>query len=454
MKRLLTLLLLGSLAGVTAPAARADETAEQAAERFSERLEQEIARTRRDIELARARRSGGAIVTPTSVVFVDGAEIPLEWTQWVEPVQIRRIRRAARTDTLLRVGPGVTLSLANLAGDIRVVTWDRNEVRIEAEHDRSDKLVTEMRNAVIKLGVGSKQRSPAEVEWKLTVPAWLPLELSGIESEIEVTGLRSSLRAQSMRGDVIVVGCHGPLEANSIEGEVHVTDVSGNVSVGSVNSVVRLVRVVGPVEAQTINGDIQLEKVESMDVDASTVNGRVYFASGYRPRGRYAFSSHNGRLIVPVPTDQNVNVTLASFQGQVESSMPVPNPAPRAKGRAMRFMFRDGVATPEVPELTAMPGTPLLPRVPRAPRAPRPPQMAPTPAVPELELESFGGLIRLASQEEVLKALTMQRAMLDSLRSLRSSARRSYEEARRLARRYQAPEAPAPPPTPEPPRED
>lgn len=437
-----------------APVTRADEPREDAAaaaaERFSERLELEIERAKLAAELARLGKLPGAIITEDAILFVDGAEIPIDWLEWVDPVQARRARRAARTDTVLRVAPGITLALNNMIGDIRVVTWDRDEVRIEAEHDRNDELVTELRNAVLKLGVSSRHPSRAEVEWKLTVPAWLPVTISGIESEIELSGLRNIVRAHTVRGDVIVASCQGPIEANSVEGEVRVTDVSGSVTAGSINNIVKLVRVVGPVEAQTINGDIQMEKVESVDVDASTVNGKVYYASGYRPRGRYTFSSHNGKVIVPVPKNQNVNVTLSSFQGQIESSMRVPKPAPRAKGRsmhAMRFKIRDGAWTPAGPELTA-------PRPPRAPRAPRA-GVAP-PATPELELESFGGLIRLASQEEVLTLLTNQRSLVAGARAQRAHARKAATDARRQARAHRhapddtpTPETPPPPPPPQ-----
>ncbi len=436
MRRAFPLLLLAAFA---APAAWADETAEESAARISARLDEAIAQAHRATARAHAKSSSGVLVTPNAIYFVDGAEVPIDWMEWVEPVKARRVRRAAQTDTIVRIGPGVTLSLANLSGDIRVATWNRNEVRIQAEHDRSDQLVTQLRGSTLKLGVGSRRASPADVEWTLTVPAWLPLELSGIESEIEVRGLRSSVRAQSMRGDVIVVDCRGPLEANSIEGEVHVTDVSGNVTAGSVNNIVRLLRVVGPVEAQTINGDIQMEKLESVDVDASTVNGRVYFASGYQPRGRYVFSSHNGRIIVPTPTDQSVNVTLSSYQGQVESSVPMPAPVARSKGRLMRFVMRDGVDTPDVPN---------APNAPRAPRPPRTPRVARALIAPELELESFGGLIRLASQEDVLRALNIQRSRLDSLRAMRVRGRAELEAARRHARHRVAP-TPPPAPTPE-----
>src|SRR5262249_25629942 len=154
---------------------------------------------------------------------------------------------------------GITLALANLSGDIVVQVWDRKEVRIEAEHDRSDRLVASMKDGTLKLSVRPREAEPADVDWKLTVPAWLPLESSGIASEIAVSGLRSLLRAQSMRGDVHVMSCQGPVELNSVEGDVHVEDVNGSVTAGSVNRDVRIVRVTGPIEAQSINGDIQME---------------------------------------------------------------------------------------------------------------------------------------------------------------------------------------------------
>ena len=46
-----------------------------------------------------------------------------------------------------------------------------------------------------------------------------------------------------------------------------------------------------------------------------------------------------------------------------------------------------------------------------------------TPRAPEVELESFSGLIQLASREVVERALELRRAKLDSLRALRGMAR-------------------------------
>jgi hypothetical protein len=385
------------------------------------------------------------MLTSKALLFVDGPEVPIEWVQWADQTGARRIRHAATTDTVVRVGPGVTLALANMSGDITVQVWDRNEVRIHAEHDRDDRIAAVVKAGVLKLSVHTREAVPADVEWNLTVPAWLPLELKGMESEIVVTGMRSAVRAQSMRGDVVVRSCQGPLEVNSLEGEVHVMDVSGNVTAESVNNVIRIVRVTGPVEAQTVNGDIQLEMLTSPSVDASTVNGRVTFASPFQPHGRYAFSSHNGKLCVGFSPDQEVNVKVSSFNGKVESSM--SGPAPEMRGHVLRFnggrveRFNSGRSLRFT--TGGLPEPPETPETPRAPRAPAPPQ------TPEIELESFGGLIQLASQEEALRTIDSQRAAYDSARINYLRARRDLLRARRLGRAPEpAPEAPAPAPAP------
>jgi hypothetical protein len=419
-----------------------DESREAVEEADRAAVEALRAQLRAEVRAAAAPQPG-VLVTPHAMLFVDGPEVPIDWVEWADGAGSRRVRHATVTDTVLHVDPGTTLSLSNLSGDISVDVWERNDVRIQAEHDREDRISTSLEDGVLKLSVRSRQEEPADVDWTLTVPRWLPLQLSGMESEIAVRGMRSAVSARSMRGDVVVRGCQGPLEVNSVEGEVHVSDVSGNVTAGTMNSIIRMVRVTGPVEAQTINGDIQLEKVASASVDASTVNGRVFYASPFQSAGRYAFSSHNGKLYVGLPLDQLVKVKLSSFNGQVESSVPVPMPAPEAHRHLVRFNGgRTFYFTTGKPADGSAPPAP--PSAPRAPSAPR---------VPELELESFGGLIQLASQEEALRTIDMQRASYDSLRSSIQRARRELARARKMGRlpdSDSAPPEPTPPPAPPP----
>jgi len=415
-------------------AGRAAECAQRAAERVAQRARRQAERT--------AER--GVVATPKALIFVDGPEVPWDGVNWADDARSRRMVRPIVTDTVLSVGPGVTLALANLSGDIVVQVWDRNEVRIRAEHDRGDRLVASMKDGVLKLGVRPREADPADVEWNLTVPAWLPLEISGIESEITVSGLRSSLRVGSMRGDVHVSSCQGPVELSSVEGDVHVEDVNGNVTAGSVNRDVRIVRVTGPIEAQSVNGDIQMEDVSSANVSASTLNGQVYYSSAFQKRGRYALATHNGKLHVGVANDDDpVNFTVSSFSGEVQATVPLPavpdSKSPAPYRRVMRFSWPSEAPAPPTPPSPPAPPSP-------APDA-RPRMMKYVSRAPEVELESFSGLIQLASREAVEQALGRRRAKLDSLRAVLDVAR-----ARRYSMRFREMTTPKPEEAPSPPK--
>ena len=428
----------------------ADRVQEQA-ERAAEKAQRDAERAARAAERAAERAAIGApgvIVTNDALLFVDGPEVPRDEVQWVDDARSRRMRQPTTTDTTLRVGPGVTLSLANLSGDIDVKVWDRSEVRVQAEHDRSDRVVAVIKDGLLRLGVRSREGAPADVDWNLTVPAWLPLEISGLESEITVAGMRAPVRAKSISGDVHVSACQGPMELNSVEGEVHAEDVSGDVTAGSMNSVVRLVRVLGPIAAQSINGDISMDDVSSADVSASTLNGQVYYASKFQSHGKYAFSSHNGKIWVGVDKAQPINVKVSSFNGQVESSIPVPPappappapPTPQAPMTWRTFKFSlPAEAAPSPSPSASSPSRKMRMRyVSRSSDAPR---------APELELESFGGMIQLASRAEIERALQLRQAMRDSASAVRTLARlrgmRLHEHPR------SAPEAPRPGEDPE-----
>ena len=422
-------------------ARHASEQAQADAERAQELAEQAAARAQRDAErFAReaeraAERAAigapGVVVTNDAILFLDGPEVPRDEVQWADDVRSRRMREPVTTDTTLRVGPGVILSLTNLSGDIAVQVWDKSEVRVNAEHDKSDRFVAVTRDGMLKLGVRSPEGGPADadVEWNLTVPAWLPLEIKNIESEIAVTGMRASVRAESMSGDVHVTSCQGPMELHSMEGEVHAEDVSGGINAVSMNSVVRLVRVLGPIEAQSINGDISMDDVSSAKVKASTLNGRVYYASKFQPHGRYAFSSHNGKVYVGVDKSQPMNVTVSSFNGQLESSIPVPPAPPEAPTpptpRTMTWRSWN-FSLPAEAGATPAPSAPTAPmttsaRVRAARMAAE--AAASAPRAPQLDLESFGGIIQLASRAEIERAILLRQAMRDSAEAARRLSR-------------------------------
>lgn len=358
----------------------------------------------------------------------DGAGTPPAWLELASPAGTKRTF-AARTETLITVPKGVALELTNLVGDIKVDGWDRDVVRIVAEHGRSDQLRTQLRvlrqqaealrrrtevlrqraesarreresvrralereaqrqeaqaqrleAGTLQVETLSRMGTPAVVDYTITVPTWMALRLSGMETDITVEGVRAAIEAESIRGDVLVRGGRGPVQISSVEGEVRAFDCDGEVQASSINESVELDDVSGELVVESVNGDIRIGRVKSRSVQASSVNGTVVYRGEFEPRGRYRLASHAGNLVVGVPVGAGVDVSVATFQGGFRSGFPL-EVGPWRKGQKFNFVLGTGGSSLE---LESFQGQIELLRPAEVPAAAPVPRAAPAPQAPKV----------------------------------------------------------------------
>ncbi len=381
--------------------------------------------------LVRRTPDGTLVLTPNrDFEFTPEADDAARLPRWIEmafPAGTRRTY-AARSETLLTVPKGAVLELSNLVGDILVDGWNKNEVRIVAQHgprDRMQARVVEMsrrveavrrrleelkrearerererggadaearqralaarqkalqeqaaRTAVLQVETLNRLGIPAAVDYNITVPQWMTVKLSGMESDISVAGVRAAIAAESVRGDVNVRGGRGDVQISSVEGEVRAYDCDCDVDASSINNDVELDDVTGALVVQSVNGDIQIGKVKSPSVQASSVNGTVIYRGAFEPRGRYRLASHAGNLVVGVPVDAGVDVSVATFQGGFRTAFPV-QVGPWRKGEKFNFVLGSGGSSLE---LESFQGVIELLRPGEVPVAPEAPEARPAPA--------------------------------------------------------------------------
>lgn len=254
---------------------------------------------------------------------------------------------APQTDTTFTVQPGTRLEVRNMGGDITVRTWDRNAVRIEAEHSSRTEVDVESSGSVVRVQARSR-RGPANiVDYRITVPASMSLDLSGMAAEIDVQGAQGEVAAQSVQGGVTVRGGRGTVSARSVQGEVRVEGAQGEVRAASTSEDVTVVGASGEVFAETVSGDIYLERITSGRVEAGTVSGDVYYDGGIQPRGRYSFITHSGDVVASVQEGADATISVATLNGEVEASFPLP-PRGDDGGRRVSYTLGSGSAQVEM----------------------------------------------------------------------------------------------------------
>lgn len=251
------------------------------------------------------------------------------------------------TDTTVVVRPGTRVEVHNLGGDIIVRTWDRNAVRIQAQHSSRERVEIGYGGVVLQISASSRRGAPRSVDYTLTVPVAMDLNLSGTYSDISVGGSGGRINVETIQGDVTVRGGGALVTLHSVGGDVDVSGVRGRLEASSTNGAVSVEDVEGEVYAETTNGDVLLEGIRSDNVSATTVNGDVVYRGTISDDGQYRLSTHNGDVTVTVPTGTNATVTVSTFSGDFESDFPVTL-GPSRQGKRFTFTIGSGRATMEL----------------------------------------------------------------------------------------------------------
>ena len=230
---------------------------------------------------------------------------------------------AQQTDTTVPVRTGARLEVNNFGGEIAVKTWSRSAVRIVADHASRDRVRIEASEQYVRVKVEGGRHGPSQVDYVITVPGWMALNLSGVYTDIKVDGAQSEVTAETVQGEVTVLGGSGNVSLKSVMGAVTLEKARGRIDLNSVNEAVRATDVSGDLSAETVNGDITLLQIESANVEANTVNGDITYDGTIKDGGRYRFATHNGSLRVGIPEKASVSVSVSTFNGDFSACFPV-----------------------------------------------------------------------------------------------------------------------------------
>ena len=247
-----------------------------------------------------------------------------------------------QTDTTFAVPAGASLSVNNFGGSIIVHAWTQNRVKVHAEHGSRGAIEASLVGNTVTLKASSRHGAPSIVDFEITVPQDMALTLSGTYTEIEVDGVRGAISAETVDGSVNVRGGSGIITLHSIQGSVTLADATGRIEVNSVNDGVELSNVSGQIKAETTNGDMTLMGIKSSSVDASTINGDVEYEGTVSDGGTYSFNSHNGDITVSIPEGANVTLSVATANGDIDPSFPLP--LTRTEGKH-RYTFKLGTGS-------------------------------------------------------------------------------------------------------------
>ncbi len=208
--------------------------------------------------------------------------------------------------------PGGTFTLENTNGEVRVATWERDQVSIEAElratsQSQLERIEIEVRGEGDRVSVHTRLprggffgNGSGVVNYHITLPRHARLEVKTVNGRVSVEGLEGRLEASTVNGGVEIADAAGEVHATTVNGSIRAqydaADPDGQHRFETTNGSVTVTLpddVTGRFEAHTVNGSI------STDFPL-TVEGRMFkkrlegrLGDG---RGSYRISTVNGAV--------------------------------------------------------------------------------------------------------------------------------------------------------------
>ncbi len=281
-------------------------------------------------------------------------------------------------DTTFSVRPNTRIDVETFGGEIRVRTWNRNDVRVQAQHGRRESIDIDSRGAAVSIEAEGYMGVAKDVRFQITVPRDVNISASGVQTEIDIEGVTGDVDAETVQGGIRVIGGNR-LKLESVEGDLIISGARGRVQASTVNRGIQVSNVQGDLDLETVNGPIIIQKVDARSVDASTVNGRIVYDGTLREGGDYSLATHNGPIWVVVPNNANVAISVSTFNGELDTTFEIPQFDMKARRRSYSFVLGNGRARLDLETFGGdinlrRPGE-SLPATVEAPRAPAPPRV-------------------------------------------------------------------------------
>ncbi len=231
-----------------------------------------------------------------------------------------------QSDQTVDVAKGTRLVLSNQAGEVTVRAWDRDAVRVQASHSPRERIDIQTADNTLRLRARSARGPSGLVDFTLTVPRWMAVNLSGTYLAATIEGTSAEVNVETVGGDLSLKGGSGAVTLRSIEGEITVDGSSGKVQATTVNDSITLTNVAGDIVAETTNGDVTVTNAKASSLEISTVNGDVRFEGPTAERGTYRINTHNGDIRISLGAQANATVFVRTFGGDFSSDFPVTLP--------------------------------------------------------------------------------------------------------------------------------
>lgn len=250
-------------------------------------------------------------------------------------------------DQSWKVDAKVAVSVDNVAGEIEISGWDRNEAQLTGKlGDSVEELEINVTGSTLQITVINRdERNIDSTALKLRVPKGAGIEVSAVSADINVANMENEkLTASSVSGDVEIEVTSQWVSIESVSGDVEFNGSTARISAESVSGDVELSGISGKIEATTVSGDMEIIAglIESGKFEA--VSGDITITGALSDSGSLSAESMSGDVEISLPASQSGLFKAQSFSGRISTSFGTVKHAKHGPGSHLKYVSGDSGA--------------------------------------------------------------------------------------------------------------
>lgn len=228
-----------------------------------------------------------------------------------EPLDLRR-----------GVAPDATVTVVNIAGEIEISTWDRNEVHLTGHTGDNSELEISENDQGIRFEV-RKRKDPGRMGASvltLVVPATGNIIAESVSADITVAGSRGDrITAESVSGDLRVEGQAERADLASVSGDIEFRGSATRNAIETVSGDIDVAGVSGEVALSTVSGGAVLDATSLSHGKFETVSGTLDLTLQVQDGGRLTVEAMSGDVDLSLPATQTGEFRAQSFSGNIRT---------------------------------------------------------------------------------------------------------------------------------------
>ncbi|MBW1811186.1 MAG: DUF4097 family beta strand repeat protein [Deltaproteobacteria bacterium] len=212
------------------------------------------------------------------------------------------------------------LTIFMRAGDVKVVGWDKNQVKIESEKDLTPGLQVNGDKVRINSKMDKGRSGGQDADTTLHVPKSTRLTVTVISGNLEIENISDRAKATSVSGDIKIRSCSGLLAVKAVSGDVELIGIKKDIAVQTVSGDLKGRDIKGDlIEIQTVSGEVFLNNLEASQVRLKTVSGDLKIQGAFPAESSIKISTVSGDATLYLKPTAGFDVSLATRSGDFHS---------------------------------------------------------------------------------------------------------------------------------------